>query len=202
MVEFALAAPMVLLLLFGCVELSRILNVYVSLNRVCQKAALQLASPDVTASRPPAAAIRSIRRQIRDPRDPYEWNAAYGPLTVALFRAQPDSSYVEVQVNEEQDGSLFSVVRVQLAAPPMILPTFHLGGRERGFLMVSGRAIAMNETQSLRRGTEGSYLAHRLPISTLLAHPDDPVPTGPVADDSDDAAVFTGFDSATEGDRP
>lgn len=205
MVEFALAAPMVMLLLFGCVEMSRVLNIYISLNRVCQKAALALAAPDVTSTRPPTVAVQRMRWELRRADDPMRWNPAYGPLTVALGTALARESSVRIDVNEERDDRLFSVVEVRLRLAPLLIPTFQVGNRQLGSFELTGRALAMNETQSPRRDARGRYMPLELPLETLLAHPEDPVTDAPPVDEegADDVTTFEGFDEPPggEGDR-
>lgn len=181
LVEFGLSLPILMALLMGSIEMSRLLNVYVTANRLARRAALEMAGPDVTSSRSPLAGLESLRLQLRDPRDLDQWNQAYGPLILALQTAAPEASYVELDVNLEQDGSLHSRATIVLSLPPLLIPTAQLGSREVGRMPVQGRGIAVNEMQSLRRDMKGAYPAMRVSIDQVLAHPEDPLPPLPTA---------------------
>lgn len=175
LVEFTLALPILLMLLFSSLEISRVLNLYVSLNRVCQRAALALAAPDVTASRSPAVGLLALRRQLRAPGRPEQWNPALGPLAVALQRADVEASTVRVDVNETREGLRYSTVEIQLRLSPLLIPTFRFGDGELGRFTLVGRATAINETQAPRGLPQGRYGPLEVKLPAILAHPDAPV---------------------------
>lgn len=179
MVEFALVLPILMALLLGSVEISRVLNVYVTANRLAHRASMSLAEPDITASRSPLAAIRNLRRQLRAPGNPDQWNTGYGPLIMALQRSDPDNSWVEADVNLEEGDRYYSEVKVVMDLPPLVIPPATIGGRTLGRMQVAGKGIAMNEMQAVRRDLSGPYASARFPISTILQHPEDPLPELP-----------------------
>ena len=179
MVEFALVLPILMALLLGSVEISRYLNIYVTANRLSHRASMALAEPDITASRSPVAAIRNLRNQLRDPRDPDRWNAGYGPLIMALQRCDPDNSWVEADVNYEEGDRFYSTVMVVMDLPPLVIPPATIGGRTLGRMQIAGKGIAMNEMQAIRRDLKGPYDRVRFPIQSILQHPDDKYPELP-----------------------
>lgn len=166
-------------LLLGSVEISRVLNVYVTANRLAHRAAMELAEPDITASRSPVAAIRNLRRQLRNPGDPDRWNSGYGPLIMALQQCDPDNSWVEADVNYQDEDRYYTTVKVVMDLPPLVIPPARIGGRTLGRMQVAGKGIAMNEMQAVRRDLEGPYAGARFPIRSILEHPSDPLPELP-----------------------
>lgn len=176
-----MAVPILVAIFMGTMELSRVLNVYVTANRLCRRAAIALAAPDITSSRHPMGAIRHLRMQLRDPRDRTAWNQAYAPLIMALQTCDRAQSYLHLDVNLNRDENLFSVVEMTVAIPPLVLPTVPVGDREYGYVPLVGRGMAMNEMQSLRRDIRGPYDAVQVSIEEILKHPDDPLPELPEA---------------------
>jgi hypothetical protein len=170
-----LALPVLMALFMGTVEISRLLNIYVTANRICRRATLSMAAPDITSSRNPLVGIRSLRYQLRNPADLSQWNQAYAPLILSLQRCKRSESYVQLDVNKPYDGSLFSEVRLVLSLPPLVIPTV----RGLGFIPVIGRGLAMNEMQSSRRDVHGVYDMLQVPIESILQHPEDPLPELP-----------------------
>lgn len=174
-----LAVPVLMAIFMGTIELSRVLNIYVTANRLCRRAALGLAAPDITSSRNPMGGIRQLRIELRDPRDWNQWNPAYGPLIMALQTCRRQESYLHLDVNHTVEGGLFSLVEMNITLPPLIIPTVQVGEQELGTLHLVGRGMAMNEMQALRRDIRGAYDIVQVSIEELLAHPDDPLPELP-----------------------
>jgi hypothetical protein len=181
MVEFALVLPILMALLLGSIEISRYLNVYVTANRLAHRASMKLAEPDITASRSPVAAIHNLRLQLRDRRNWDEWNSGYGPLIMAMQRSNPDNSWVEADVNHDEDQLYYSTVRVVMDLPPLVIPPATIGGKTYGRMRMTGRGIAMNEMQAVRRDLKGPYAKAIFPLATILQHPEDPLPELPAA---------------------
>ncbi len=174
--EFALTFPVLVALFMGTIEISRMLNVYVTANRIGQAAAIQLAAPDVTSTRPPVQGIAELRRQLRDVRNSDLWNQAYSPMILAMQNAGAKESYVKVDVNKMLGGRRFSEVEISIFVPPLLIPTVSLGGKIRGRFPITVRALALNETQGARQNLKGNYKPETFPLLSVLEHPDSPLP--------------------------
>lgn len=175
LVEMGLALPVLMALFMGTVEISRLLNIYITANRLCRRSSLSMAAPDITSSRNPMVGVRHLRRQLRNPADLSQWNQAYGPLIMALQRCRRSESYIHLDVNKRHDGSLFSEVKMVLSLPPLLIPTIE----GLGFIPIIGRGLAMNEMQSPKRDVRGAYDVVQVPIEAILKHPEDPLPELP-----------------------
>lgn len=176
MVEFALAFPLLLVMIFGTVEMSRLLNVYISLNRIAQRAARDMALPDITASRPPTVGLANLRGQLRRPGKLADWHPAYSTLIHALLAAEGAGSEVRVDVNAERAGRLASSVEIQVRVAPLMIPTGLITGQDFGRITLVGRGLAINETQATRRDAFGPYGPMKVPLAVILQHPDEPLP--------------------------
>lgn len=171
LIEFALTAPVLLLILFGTIEITRLLNLHVSLDRLVQRTAIELAAADITASRPPTAAVEAMRRELRIPGSDREFNPVYAPLSVAFDAARDPDSVVEVDVNHSQGGRYASRVEMHLRVRPMLLPSLEFGSRSFGTIVISAVGLAVNETQAPRADREGRYRPVRFPVARVLEAP-------------------------------
>lgn len=169
-VEIALVLPLLAMVILGSVEVSRTLNVYLTLHRVCRRVALRLAAPDITSSRGPEQGILYLRQELRQGRGWIDWKPAYLPAIGAMLQA-PESARVRIQVNEWVEGTLHSEVEIDLPLAPLALPGF--GSTHP--VTLRGHGLSRNLSQAPRRNLAGEYQELELPLSWILKHPEEPL---------------------------
>jgi len=121
LIEFALVLPIFLTIMFGIVEMGRLMNAWVTVRDIALDAAAVGSRPDPTQSRAPSEVMTSVR------------NALLATPWVSNTRdvAKGTSDFVTVDVNDfDGTTSMFRTrVRIHLSLTPLIASGDKLGIR-------------------------------------------------------------------------
>jgi len=158
MVEFALVLPLLLIVLFGTIECSRMMSLYLAIQDLTRRGAVLGSAVDPTLSRRPAQVAQ----------DTFELLQTSVPLRYTIYGAwvdQPPDDAVVVDVNHVIDDVYHTKVSVSLTMNFLLLPGW--GRNNSGFLPISSTAVIPNETQGQRRDAKDAYKERRFQIIEL-----------------------------------
>lgn len=158
LVEFALVLPFLLIILFGTIEVSRMMNLYLTIQDVARKAAMYGAMPDATLSRRPAEVAQATFDLLR----------TSVPMRYSVHSAwadQPPDDVITVDVNHVDGDQYYTKVYVRLTMNFLLLPG--RGKTNSGFIPIAGSAYVLNETQGRRRDGKAFYGEERFQIIEL-----------------------------------
>ena len=111
MVEFALVAPIFFTILFGVIEMGRVMNAWVTLHDICLDGAAWSSRPDPTLSRGPYEVLDYIGGEL----DKVPW--------VTNLRSDARGCFVTVDVNNTGVSGMFETrVRIRMSLEPLVGP--------------------------------------------------------------------------------
>lgn len=149
LVEFALVLPILVLILFGTIEVSLVMNTYVRLNELARNLAKASAQPDMTLSRSPDAVKEAARELLHR-------SSTLRFLTASDHFQQHPEDFVAIDVNHEVNGRWFSRVEIRYTVDATLLPRTAFGAK-MGSWPIRVSCALPNETQGKRRDAAGAY---------------------------------------------
>ncbi len=148
LVEFALVLPLFVLVLFGIIEMSRLMNFYMALSECVRTTARHGASSDFTLSKSPREVAMDFVRNFNS-----------NPLlrvSVQSLETQPPSDVLSVDVNHREHGLYCTRVDARMTVEFLLLPSTMMG-RKIGRVPVSASSVMVNEIQGERKTAGKAY---------------------------------------------
>ena len=158
LVEFALVLPFLLLVIFGTIEVSRMMSLYLTIQDIARRGAMYGSLSDPTLSRRPSqVALKVFELLKKEPTIRYSINKQW--------KDQPPGDNIKVDVNHQKDGAYCTKVSLRLTMNFLLLPG--IGKKNHGFIPISSTAVLINETQGKRRNADKIYEEERFQIIEL-----------------------------------
>jgi len=158
LVEFALVLPLLVVILFGTIEVSRMTNLYLSLQEVARRSATAGSTPDPTLSRRPEAVAL----------DAFKILKSSVPVRFTIYEAwedQPAGDNITIDVNHEIDGLYYTKVSMTLTMNFMLLPSWK--NKNGGLFSMGSESCILNETQGKRRDATTVFSSQRFQLIDL-----------------------------------
>ena len=145
LVEFALVLPLLILVLFGIIEVSIIMHTYTNLTRLAHTIALESARPDITLSRSPDSVADLAHKLMAR-------SASMRFLTDRGHADRNPEDFLAIDVNhrDQEGGKYFTRVELRYTLEATLLPRT-LAGMNLGSWPIAVEGQAMNETQGKRQ---------------------------------------------------